>query len=327
MTKALKAYTQQKIDLPFDENVLLGKVADSSMKIYRNDFRAYVSFAATEDKVLNYNTFASWKDDLITNTKASPKTINRMLSCVKKIMLEASLLGKIGQPLAEEFNQVPRISENQLKSRIKANTKKKITVKEIDKLCQTPQLLAQDLIEKSQSQDQEAIRMRRLYSDADKLNLVAIRDSAILFTLASTGLKTSEVAELKTHQIISRKDSYWIVIKEGNSNREIPLSQQAYNFIQQWLTKRGVESEYVFNHFEDGARRTVSKEPISTVSLWRMVQKYAQLIDIANIKPQDFRRVLGSGIAKKNPKQAQKILGHKFPSTTRVIYTSTKRAK
>lgn len=327
MTKALKIYSQEKTELPFDENILLGKVADSSMKIYRNDFRAYVSFASTKEKILDPAIFANWKDDLITNTKASPKTINRMLSCVKKIILEASYLGKIGKSLAEKFEQISRIKENQLKNRIKANKENKITVSQIEKLCQTPQVLALELIEKSKSQDKEAIRMRRLYSDADRLNLVAIRDSAILYTLASTGLKTSEVAELKIYQIISKAASYLIVIEEDSSNREVPLSEQAYDFIQQWLAKRDVESEYVFNHFEDGSKRTISQEPISAVSLWRMVQKYAQIIDIANVKPQDFRKLVGSKIAKKSPKQAQKILGHKFPSTTRTIYTSTRKTK
>ena len=327
MTKALKTYTQEKIELPFDENVLLGKVADSSMKIYRNDFRAYISFASTKEKVLDPTSFASWKDDLITNTKASPKTINRMLSCVKKIILEASYLGKIGKSLAEKFEQISRIKENQLKNRIKANKENKITGSQIEKLCQTPQLLALELIEKSKSQDKEAIRMRRLYSDAERLNLVAIRDSAILYTLASSGLKTSEVAKLKTNQVTQKSDTYLIVIKEVNDNREIPLSKQAYDFIKQWLAKRDVESEYIFNHFEDGSKRTISQEPISAVSLWRMVQKYAQLIDIVNIKPQDFRKLVGSRIARRNPKQAQKILGHKFSSTTKTIYTSTRKTK
>jgi integrase len=327
MTKALKTYSQEKIDLPFDENVLLGKVADSSFKIYRNDFRAYISFATTEDKALNSSTFASWKEDLITNTKASPKTINRMLSCVKKIMLEASFLGKISQSLAEEFSKVSSLREQEFKTRIKADKEGKITVSQIEQLCQAPQLLAQELIEKSKSQDKQAIRMRRLYSDANKLNLVAIRDSAILYTLASTGLKASEVAELKINQIISNTDSYLIVIKEDNNNREVPLSQKAYDFIQQWLIKRNVESKYVFNHFGDGAKRTIFQEPISAVSLWKMVQKYAQLVDIANIKPQDFRKLVGSRIARKNPKQAQKILGHKHSRTTKTIYLPLKKTK
>ena len=326
MTKALKIYSQEKTELPFDENILLGKVADSSMKIYRNDFRAYVSFASTKEKILDPSTFANWKDDLITKTKASPKTINRMLSCVKKIILEASYLGKISQSVAEKFIQVPSIREKDFKNRVKANKESKITAKQIEQLCQVPQLLAQKLIEKSKSQDKEAIRMRRLYSDADKLNLVAIRDSAILYTLASSGLKTSEVAYLKVNQIISKDTTYLIVIEETSSNREVPFSQQAYDFIQQWLTKRDVESEYVLNHFEDGSKRTISKEPIAAVSLWRMVQKYAQLIDITNIKPQDFRKLVGSRIAKKNPLQAQKILGHKYSRTTKTIYLPSKKS-
>lgn len=226
MTKALKIYSQEKIELPFDENVLLGKVADSSMKIYRNDFQAYVSFASTKEKVLDPATFANWKDDLITNTKASPKTINRMLSCVKKIILEASYLGKISQSVAEKFIQVPSIREKDFKNRVKANKESKITAKQIEQLCQTPQLLAQELIEKSKSQDKEAIRMRRLYSDPDKLNLVAIRDSAILYTLASSGLKTSEVAYLKVNQIISKDAIHFILIEETSSNREVPFRVQ-----------------------------------------------------------------------------------------------------
>src|SRR6185437_1982538 len=106
--------------------------------------------------------------------------------------------------------------------------------------------------------------------------------------------------------------------------REAPLKKEAFDLIQQWLKERAVESKYIFTHFDYGVRRTPTADPISTVSLWRMVQKYAHKAGIANIKPHDFRRFVGLELVKKDPHQAQKALGHKYAVTTRKNYSTSK---
>jgi integrase len=52
------------------------------------------------------------------------------------------------------------------------------------------------------------------------------------------------------------------------------------------------------------------------VSIWRIVKGYADQCGIEHIKPHDFRRYVGTQLAKKNPRVAQKALGHKNINTT-----------
>src|SRR5207244_1723439 len=103
----------------------------------------------------------------------------------------------------------------------------KITPRQVQKLCEAPGKLGEELIELSDSEDEEAKRSRRLYSSPDAIKLVAQRDSALLHTLASSGLKTAEVAKLKTSQVVDRNDHYAIIIpgKRGGKRHEAPLSK------------------------------------------------------------------------------------------------------
>ena len=69
--------------------------------------------------------------------------------------------------------------------------------------------------------------------------------------------------------------------KTDTRNREAPFSVEAYEAIQAWVSARasaGVSSEYS--------------------------------------EPHDFRRFVETNLAKKDPRQAQKALGHKSIDTT-----------
>jgi len=56
------------------------------------------------------------------------------------------------------------------------------------------------------------------------------------------------------------------------------------------------------------------------VSAWEIVQRYANACDLAHIKPHDFRRYVGTQLAKKDIRLAQKQLGHKRIETTASHY-------
>jgi len=56
------------------------------------------------------------------------------------------------------------------------------------------------------------------------------------------------------------------------------------------------------------------------VSAWEMVQRYARKVGLEHIKPHDFRRFVGTQLAKKDIRLAQKQLGHADISTTAKSY-------
>jgi integrase len=67
----------------------------------------------------------------------------------------------------------------------------------------------------------------------------------------------------------------------------------------QWSWWRGLRSEYM-----------------TTEAAWQTVKRYATACQLDHIKPHDFRRFVGTNLAKKDPRQAQKALGHRSIDTT-----------
>ncbi len=81
----------------------------------------------------------------------------------------------------------------------------------------------------------------------------------------------------------------------------------------------GIEVEYIFTAFNGRGERLTAR-PISTVGAWKVVQKYSVAIGLADVKPHDFRRFVGTQLAKEDIRQAQKALGHKRIDTTAAHY-------
>jgi len=59
--------------------------------------------------------------------------------------------------------------------------------------------------------------------------------------------------------------------------------------------------------------------PMHLSAAWRTVQKYARRISLAHVKPHDCRRFVGTELAKRDIRLAQKALGHKRIETTAVF--------
>lgn len=146
--------------------------------------------------------------------------------------------------------------------------------------------------------------------------LAGARDAALLATLASSGVRVSELISLRVDGVLEKDDGYVIQVQDRRGDsREAPLSPHAYALTMQWLKERPVASEYVFTSFEGRGERLTAK-PLSAVGAWRVVQHYAEAVGLAHIKPHDFRRFVGTELARRDIRQAQKALGHKRIDTT-----------
>jgi integrase len=80
-----------------------------------------------------------------------------------------------------------------------------------------------------------------------------------------------------------------------------------------------VQSNYIFTSFTTRAVKPVAA-PVSAVTVWNVVQRYAKDCGISDIKPHDFRRFVGTQLAVKDIRKAQKALGHKSIDTTARYY-------
>lgn len=275
--------------LSFDISILAGNIAPSSMKMYARDFKAFLDFAQTPEMAIDASTLARWRTHLVNTTTLSPNTINRMLSAVKRLMQEAEEQKYVPKGTGEEFKRIRGVKVGALKERRKAHARTRI----------------------------EPESMRILTSLPDPLTLTGIRDYALLHTLASSGLRVQELATLTVKQLYKTDKGYQVEVMGKNDTewRKAPLSKEAYDSIQEWLTRRPVESSYIFTGFAGKGNRP-KREPMNAVSIWRLVKCYADQCGLEYIRPHDFRRFVGTQLAKKSPRDAQKALGHKHISTT-----------
>lgn len=279
----------QLVPHPFDAEILAGQLAPSSIAMYQRDFGAYLRFAQTFPQAINATTLARWRTHLAQETGMSPNTINRMLSAVKRLMREAAAQGYLSHELASAFDTVNGVKNVAMKTRIKDNARVRIEPEEMRTVCDSPSVET----------------------------LIGLRDIALLATLASGGLRVSELANLTLAQI-KRKNKGYIVIVRGKNDvepREAPLSVEAFGHIQTWLAARPVESSAIFTAFDGRGARCTSR-PLSAVAIWRCVRKYADEVGLDDVKPHDFRRFVGTQLARKDIRQAQKALGHKRIETT-----------
>lgn len=280
-------------ELGFSTDILTGQLAPSSIAMYRRDFAAYLQFAQTADAALTPATLARWRTHMANETRLSPRTINRMLSAVKRLLREAAAQGYTSSEIAAAFEQVAGVKPKALKDRVKAYARTKITPTTMRLLCEQP----------------------------DQTTHIGVRDTALLATLASSGLRVAEAASLKTSQIAPKGESYVVTVQGKNDEapREAPLSREAHRHISTWLAQRPVGSSYVFTGFAGRGQRLTTR-PMSSPSVWRVVQRYAGELGIAHIKPHDFRRFVGTQLAARDIRKAQKALGHKRIDTTASHY-------
>jgi integrase/recombinase XerD len=273
----------------FDASILAGQLAPSSIAMYTRDFAAYVEFAGDREHALDAATLARWRTHLAQATDKSPNTINRMLSAVKRILREAAMQGYLAHELASAFEEVPGVKAAALKDRFKQNARVRIEPADMRVVCDLPELE----------------------------RLIGLRDTALLATLASSGLRVSELVTLTHSQIHAKGRSYIVMVRGKNDvePREAPLSREAYRHIQTWVEARPIHSEYIFTAF-DGRGARLSTRPLSPTATWNIVKKYAQEAGLNDVKPHDFRRFVGTQLAHTNIRNAQKALGHKRLETT-----------
>lgn len=277
--------------LPFDVEILAGQIRESSRAMYARDIAAYAAWAEAEGlPALEAATFARWRIALAADARAySPHTINRMLSAVKRLMAEAAEQGHVSHELASQFADRRGVKVRALKERLKEHARTYIAPAD----------------------------MRHLAALPDTSTLKGKRDAALLHTLASSGIRVSEAASLTIDAIQAATGGYLIAVtgKTDETPRQAPLSAEAYQAIQAWLAARLVSSVSIFTA-QDGRGPRWSTRPLTTQAIEQLVSAYAERAGLSHVKPHDFRRFVGTQLARQDIRKAQLALGHKSIETT-----------
>jgi len=153
-------------------------------------------------------------------------------------------------------------------------------------------------------------------------SVVQLRDRAILETLFSTGLRVSELANLKIEQINLKRDEFTVRGK-GDKPRVVFLSDEAKKWIKQYLEKRMDTSPYLFVSHDRAKKGRKNTGSLTPRSVERLVKRYAKEAGITKrITPHTMRHTFATDLmmAGADIRAVQELLGHASITTTQ-IYT------
>jgi len=146
-----------------------------------------------------------------------------------------------------------------------------------------------------------------------------IRDKCLLELMYATGLRVSELAQLKRVNI-NRIQKTLRVIGKGNKEREIPYGEVAGEWLEKWLSACKTKSNFLFPS-GSGA--------LSRQTIWRCVKKYATKADIfPTPSPHVLRHAFATHLLNHGAdlRAVQTLLGHENITTTE-IYTHVSRSQ
>jgi integrase/recombinase XerD len=158
--------------------------------------------------------------------------------------------------------------------------------------------------------------INRLLAAPDISTEEGIRDRAVLEIMYATGLRVSELVNLKQADI----DLLAGLVKchgKGNKERRVPLGKSAIHWLQQYAAvKAGYgkqSSPYVFLH---------RGRPFTRQLAWSMIKRHAGKVGIKNVSPHTLRHSFATHLLQHgaDSRSVQALLGHSDISTTQ-IYT------
>jgi integrase/recombinase XerD len=147
-----------------------------------------------------------------------------------------------------------------------------------------------------------------------------IRDQAILEIFYASGLRVSELSDLKTTSI-NYEVGFVRAVGKGSKERIIPLGLKAREAVQKYLLK--ARAQLLKNQTNDVLFLSRLGKKISRQSLWAVIKFYARKANIKKtIKPHTLRHTFATHLLEHGAdlRSVQEMLGHSDISTTQ-IYT------
>lgn len=161
--------------------------------------------------------------------------------------------------------------------------------------------------------------------------LMKYRDKAILELLFSSGLRVSELANLKRDNINIKKDEFTVTGK-GRKSRVVFLSEQARYWLKNYLAARKDVNPFLFVSHDKRSGKSLKagkkgmeadSQPLTPRSIQRIVQKHAKVAGITKpVTPHTLRHSYATDLLQNGAdiRSVQSMLGHSSITTTQ-IYT------
>lgn len=162
----------------------------------------------------------------------------------------------------------------------------------------------------------------------EKTPEIALRNSAMLETLFSTGMRISELISLNKNQI--DKTGRIFILGKGKKERFVYLTDRAKDKIDDYLNMRKDDSPALFIPYR-GRNANLAKSRISANYLQMKIKQYRERLGInVPTSAHSLRHGFATYLAEQgaNPAALQVLLGHEsLHTTTRYVHASDKYAE
>ncbi len=304
--------SKKKQNLPLLDDFLLNlkvnNYSEETLYNYERDLivfekflnEAGIKFSKLSKKdILNYKAFLNSIDRKTANNnlgqkKLSAYSINRMLSALRsylKYLIEVNY----PTPLPPDAIKMAK------------TIKKKPQVAELDQL----------------------IKLIEFPSKFEKNKKIAARNRAILEVLFSTGMRISELTNLRLNQI--DKDGKIFILGKGKKERFVYLTPRAIRYLNEYLKIRNSDSPFVFVPYRGLNASRKDKNKISNNYLQAKIKEYREALGInVPTSAHSLRHGFATYLAEfgANPAAIQVLLGHEsLDTTTRYVHASDRYAR
>lgn len=263
-------------------------LSENTIKSYRIDIDRYISFVMQEKE-----TFDSITEQLISKyiyelTKAGlvPTSINRNFSAIK---------GFHKHLIKENISKI-NPTENIDSLKIPKRLPEILTIEEIDVLLQQP----------------------------DISTLQGYRDRTIIETMYATGLRVSELIDLKFNNLLFEMDIIRVIGK-GSKERIVPIGKSAVLYIESYI--KNIRPFLLNKGSSDVIFLNRRGKKLTRSFIWDMLKKYVAMAKIEkNVHPHTLRHSFATHLIEGGAdlRAVQEMLGHSDISTTQ-IYTHLDR--
>jgi len=280
---------QALLDEFVDQLWLEDGLARNTLESYRRDLAQFAEWLDKRETTLQQATIVDLQDYLAVRTPATkPRSVARLIASLRRF-----------------YRYLMR--------------EDKITV-DPSLLLDSPKLPRS--LPKSLTED-DVVNLLGAPNDADKLGL---RDRAMLETLYATGLRVSELVNLKVSEV-SISDGVLRVTGKGSKTRLVPLGEEALD----WLTRYMKEArlDILDGQLSDSMFVTQRGAAMTRQAFWYLIKRYAVLAGIHKpLSPHVLRHAFATHLLNHGAdlRVVQMLLGHADISTTQ-IYTHVARER
>lgn len=146
---------------------------------------------------------------------------------------------------------------------------------------------------------------------------IGARDRAILELLYATGLRVSELCDLKISDV-NRDLGYLTCFGKGSKQRQVPIGRSAMEHLSRYLLFRASKTEGA----DSWLFKTVQGKKLTRQVCWKMIADYGHEAGLGRVTPHMLRHTFATHLLEHGAdlRSVQLLLGHSDLGTTQ-IYT------